>query len=69
LAFWYAALLLTHDMIELGTASLGFNVEFVLFDYSIMLEPLNTFLYTWTFLETLAGEKQGNAKRNCNIFR
>jgi len=56
-------------MIELGTASLGFNVEFVLFDYSIMLEPLNTFLYTWTFLETLAGEKQGNAKRNCNIFR
>jgi hypothetical protein len=34
-----------------------------------MLEPLNNFLYTWTFLETLEHNYQGGKKKFCRVFK
>jgi len=34
-----------------------------------MLEPMNNFLYTWTFLDTLENEQKGNKRKGCKAFR
>ena len=36
---------------------------------SIFLEPINTFLYTWNFLETLQRDSEGRWQSAINIFR
>lgn len=41
----------------------------MLFDFALMLEPLNNFLYTWTFLETLEHNYQGVKKKICRTFK
>ena len=69
LSFWYALWLLTNRAIRFRETTLAQNVLFFLFDFAIMLEPMNSFLYTWTFLDTLENEKTGRAKKGCRAFR
>ncbi len=37
--------------------------------YSLYLEPINCFLYTWRLLKTLENEKQGKTKQACRLYR
>ena len=56
-------------MVKPKEATLGQEVLFFLFDFAIMLEPLNSFLYTWTFLDTLENEQRAKYKKGCRAFR
>lgn len=42
---------------------------YCLFGNAINLEALNTFLYTWRFIEALENSYQGNIKKACKLFR
>ena len=69
LCFWYAVALTEYGYVKPKDASFGQFFLFSLFDFALMLEPLNNFLYSWTFLDTLEHEYQGGKKRICRIFK